>query len=410
MTEYLSIIIGLFSGVFLLDTIADLLNLTRLKVKLPKEFEGIYDSEKYSECLKYQQENTRFGIISRVTSFIITLVFILVGGFNSIDLTSRNFHTGSLVTGLLFIGILYSLNFITQLPFSIYDTFILEEKYGFNQTSVRTFCLDILKGTFLGGIIGGVIFSGIVYFFETMGPYAWLYSWITFTVFQILLMYLAPALIMPLFNKFSPLPNGSLRSAIEKYAKAQKFHLNGIFTMDSSKRSSKSNAFFTGYGKYRRLVLFDTLISKHTDQELVAVLAHEIGHFKNKHILKSLAQSILVTGVIFFAFCLLMNNKLLFEAFKMRYISVYASVIFIGMICSPILKVLSIFTNKLSRKHEFEADAFAKKTLGEPEILVSALKKLARDNLAHLTPHPLKVALDYSHPPILERIHALILN
>jgi STE24 endopeptidase len=212
---------------------------------------------------------------------------------------------------------------------------------------------------------------------------------------------------MPLFNKFSPLPEGELRSAIEAYARKRNFKLSGIFTMDSSKRSTKSNAFFTGFGKFRRLVFFDTLISKQTTEELIAVLAHEIGHFERKHIIKSMVLSIITTGIVFYTFALFLNNPDLFAAFKMESISVYASIVFVGFIYSPLLRFLSIFTQKLSRKHEFEADDFAVETYGRPELLISALKKLSVDNMSHLTPHPLKVILDYTHPPILERIKAL---
>lgn len=407
MNLYLAIILTLILGVYLLETTADLLNLGRLQGELPAEFKGVFDPEKYSVSLRYQKEGTRFEIIRKTISVGVTVVFILLGGFNWIDQIAQSFHFGSIVTGLIFVGILSTLKFLFQLPFSIYDTFVLEEKYGFNKTTPKTYCLDLIKGTILGGILGGIVFSGIVYFFESFGPNAWFYSWIALTLFQIMLLYLAPAVIMPLFNKFSPLPEGELRSAIEAYAKKRKFQLSGIFTMDSSKRSTKSNAFFTGFGKFRRLVFFDTLITKHTTEELIAVLAHEIGHFERKHIIKAMILSILTTGIVFYTFALFLNNPELFAAFKMESISVYASIVFVGFIYSPMLRFLSIFTQRLSRKYEFEADDFAVETYGRPELLISALKKLSVDNMAHLNPHPLKVILDYTHPPILERIQAL---
>jgi len=407
MNFYLAWIIGFLTLVFLLDTTSDLLNLNYLKQDLPAEFQGIYDSEKYSQSLSYQREGTYFEFIRRTFFFGLTLLFILLGGFNSADQFARSFHYNTVITGLIFIGTLSFIRFCFQLPFSLYDTFVIEEKYGFNKTTVATFFLDILKGTLLGVILGAPIFAGIVYFFETAGMYGWLYSWMAVTFFQIVLAYIAPAIIMPLFNKFSPLPDGKLRQAIEEYARKKNFKLQGIFTMDSSKRSTKSNAFFTGFGRFRRLVLFDTLVEKHSTEELMAVFAHEVGHFKRKHIIKSMILSIVTLAITFYLFGLFLNNPDLFLAFRMSEVSVYASLIFISILYSPLARVLSIFTQRLSRKYEFEADEFAYQTYGHAEMLISALKKLSRDNLSHLTPHPLKIILDYTHPPVLDRINAL---
>ncbi len=407
MNLYLLFILTFLIGVFFLDTLADLLNLSRLNGELPQEFQGIYDSGKYLQSLKYQRENVYFDLVHRTVDLWVSIPFILLGGFNTVDTFSRSFGLSYIPTGLIFVGTLSFLRFFIEFPFSIYSTFVLEAKFGFNKTTLKTFFQDLIKGTLIGAILGGFIFSGIVYFFENAGPHAWLFCWIAVTLFQFILLYLAPVVILPLFNKFEPLPEGLLKQAIENYAKTQKFALNGIFTMDSSKRSTKSNAFFTGFGRFRRLVLFDTLIAKQSIEELVAVLAHEIGHFKEKHIIKSLILSILTMGVIFYTFHLFINNTQLFEAFQMTHTSVYASIVFVGFLYSPLFRILSLFTQKLSRKHEFEADAYAIHTYGNPEILISALKKLSVDNLSHLTPHPLKVALDYSHPPILERIYAL---
>ncbi len=407
MHFYLNLILILLISVYVLDTSADLFNLTRLNSQLPNEFVGIYDQKKYSESIRYQKDNTQFSVLQRTIFLILTLIFIIYGGFNSVDLFSRSFGLSSISTGLIFVGSLSFIRFWLTLPFSIFDTFVLEAKYGFNKTTPKTFILDIVKGTILGTLIGAPIFAGIVYFFENSGKFGWLYCWIAFTAFQIILMYLAPAVIMPLFNKFEPLPESSLRTAIENYAKTRNFTLSGIFTMDSSKRSTKANAFFTGFGKFRRLVLFDTLIEKQSQDELVAILAHEIGHFEKKHIIKSMILSIMTSGLMFFVFSLFLNNSDLFAAFGMSYVSAYASIVFIGLLVGPFLRLFSIFTQFLSRKHEFEADEFAVQTYGNPETLISALKKLSIDSLSHLNPHPLKVLLDYSHPPILERIEAL---
>lgn len=407
MNFYFVLILAFLISVFILDTLADLLNVGRLKTDLPNEFKGIYDSDKYSKSIRYQKENVYFEFFRRTTFLIVTITFFCLGGFNWVDHLARQFQFGSVVTGLIFTGLLIFLRFLLQLPFSIYDTFGIEAKYGFNKTTPKTFILDLIKGAIIGTLLGGLILSGMIYFFEQAGSYAWLYAWLAFTAFQITLMYLAPAVIMPLFNKFKPLSEGSLKNAIENYAKTRQFKLSGIFTMDSSLRTTKANAFFTGFGRFRRLVLFDTLIEKQTEDELVAVLAHEIGHFELKHIIKTMVISLLSSGFVFFTFSLFLNNSELFAAFQMENVSVYASLLFIGFLYSPVLRVLSIFSGILSRKHEFEADRFAVETYGKAETLISALKKLSVDSLSHLDPHPLKVALDYSHPPILQRIAAL---
>ncbi len=294
-----------------------------------------------------------------------------------------------------------------SLPFSVYSTFVIEEKYGFNKTTPKTFVLDILKGWLLGVVIGAPVFSAVLWFFGQTGPMAWAYCWGALTVIQIFLMFIAPVVIMPIFNKFIPLEDRELKEAIEEYAKKQDFKMKGVFSMDGSKRSTKSNAFFTGFGRFRRIVLFDTLISKHTTEELVSILAHEMGHYKKKHILKSMIISILSTGLMFYILSIFMNNSGLFMAFQMEHVSIYASLFFFGFLYAPIEMVLSIFGNMLSRRHEYEADAWAVRTYRRPQSMIAALKKLSVDNLSNLTPHPLKVFLSYSHPPVLERIRAI---
>lgn len=407
MNPYFILILTFLVATFALDTLIDGLNLTRLKGPLPAEFKDIYDSKKYEDSLRYQRETHLFQAVQRTFSFLATLLFILLGGFNTVDLFARSFGWDSIPTGLVFVGTLALLSGVLHLPFSLYETFVLEEKYGFNQTTLKTFLGDLLKGVLLGSLLGGLVFSGILFFFDRMGPEGWLYAWIGITVFQLLLSYLAPAVIMPLFNRFSPLVEGPLKDAIEAFSDKLNFKLSGIYTMDSSKRSTKGNAFFTGFGRFRRLVLFDTLVSKQSVEELVAILAHEIGHFKRKHILKSMLLSMSISGLMFFTFSLFLNNPRLFEAFQMRYVSIYGSLVFIGFFYSPLFRLFALFTQRLSRKYEFEADTFAVETYGHPSHLISALKKLSMDNLSHLTPHPLKVFFDYSHPPILKRIEAL---
>jgi STE24 endopeptidase len=407
MNTYLIIILSIIIVDYILDIVVDMLNVKHVKTDLPKEFEGYYDAEKYKKAQNYLKENTRFGIIVDSITTPITVAFILIGGFNYVDQIAGGFQISPIPTGLVFAGILMIASQILSIPFSIYSTFVIEEKYGFNLTTAKTFILDILKSWFLTAIIGGIIFAVILWFFDRTGTMAWVYCWIVVVIFQIVLTFFAPVVILPLFNKFYPLEDGELKTSIENYAKSQDFRLKGVFKMDASKRSTKSNAFFTGFGKYRRIVLFDTLIKKHTVDELVSILAHEMGHYKKKHILKSIIISIITTGFMFFILSLFINNEGLFQAFKMENTSIYASLFFFAFLYSPINMFISILSNMLSRKHEYEADTYASETYGKFESMISALKKLTVDNLSNLTPHPLKVFLSYSHPPVLKRIQSL---
>ena len=407
MNIYLLIILIIIIGDYLLDFIVETLNVKHVKTELPKEFEGYYDAEKYKKAQNYLKETTRFGIITDTITTPITLAFILIGGFNYVDQIARGFQLGPIPTGLIFAGILMFASQILSIPFSVYSTFVIEEKYGFNRTTVKTFILDILKSLLLIAIIGGFVFSIILWFFGKAGDLAWIYCWVVVVLIQLVLTFIAPVVIMPLFNKFFPLEDGDLKTAIENYAKSQLFKMRGVFTMDASKRSTKSNAFFTGFGRFRRIVLFDTLIKKHTVDELVSVLAHEMGHYKKKHIFKSILISIITTGLMFFILSLFINNQGLFSAFKMEHTSIYASLFFFAFLYTPISMVISIFSKILSRKHEYEADSYAVTTYGKPESMISALKKLTVDNLSNLTPHPLNVFLNYSHPPVLERIQSM---
>ena len=401
------IILVILIGTYLLDLIVELLNIKHLKTQLPDEFIGYYDEEKYKKSQEYEKENTRFTIISDTIILPITLAFIIFGGFNTVDQFARSFNMGMIPTGLIFSGILIFAYQVIALPFSIYNTFVIEEKYGFNQTSIKTFILDIIKSCILIVIIGGIILSAVLWIFHTMGYWAWLYGWIGITLFQIFLLFIAPVVIMPLFNKFIPLEEGELKQAVSQYVKSQEFKIKGIFTMDGSKRSSKSNAFFTGFGKFRRIVFFDTLIKKHNTDELVSILAHEVGHYKKKHILKHMVTSIITSGLMFYLLSFCINNQKLFNAFRMEETSIYASLFFFGFLYTPIDMIISIFGNFISRKHEYEADAYVIKTLNHHKPMIEALKKLSVDNLSNLTPHPLKVFLSYGHPPVLKRIHAI---
>ncbi len=407
MNIYLIIILAIIIGNYILDLIIETLNLKAIKKELPKEFVGFYDASKYEKSQEYLKDNTKFKLIQGLFSVGIVLFLILSGSFNFVDQIARSFNLNIIFTGLIFTGILFFFFQIIEIPFSIYHTFVIEEKYGFNRTKLKTFVSDLLKGWLLSTIIGGLLFSLVLWFFMTSGELAWIFCWIGVSIFQLFLIFIAPIVIMPLFNKFIPLEDGELKQSIETYAQSQNFRLKGLFKMDGSRRSSKSNAFFTGFGKYRRIVLFDTLIKNHSVEELVSVLAHEMGHYKKKHILKTIIISIFSNGLMFFALSLFINNQGLFAAFGMDNLSIYASLLFFTFLYTPINIILSLAGSILSRKHEYEADNYAITTYKKPEAFILALKKLSVDNLSNLTPHPLKVFIAYSHPPVLERIKAI---
>ena len=407
MNIYATIILITIIFSFVLDLISNLLNLKALDPKLPKEFADVFDAEKYSKSQQYTKVNTRFGFITSIFSLVLTLVFWFAGGFNYLDEIVRSWNLHFIWTGLLFIAILMFAKSFISLPFSIYQTFVIEEKFGFNKTTVKTFILDIVKGLGLGIALGGPLLAGLLAFFQYSGNYAWLYAWGATTVFSLIVQFIAPTWIMPLFNKFTPLEEGELRQTIMDYAKKVNFSLQNLFVMDGSKRSSKSNAFFTGFGKRKRIALFDTLIEKHTVKELLLVLAHEIGHYKKKHIIKSMVISIFHMGIMFYLLSIFLNHKGLFDAFYMQDMSIYTGLIFFGMLYSPVEMILSVFMQIFSRKNEYEADSYAAETTQDSQSMIDALKKLSVDNLSNLTPHPFYVFLNYSHPPVLQRINAL---
>lgn len=413
MNGYLIFVIALLVFDYVLEVVVEQLNLRRLSPEIPEEFRGVYDAEKYAKSQNYTREGTRFALVETTVMLPLTIAFILLGGFRFVDHIARSAGWGMIPTGLLFAAILGGLSMVVGLPFKIYDTFVIEERYGFNKTTVATFVTDLVKEILLGAILGGAVLAGVLWFFAHAGPLAWLYAWGALAVFQLVLMFIAPVVILPLFNKFTPLEAGDLRSAIEKYSASQNVALSGIFKIDGSKRSTKSNAYFTGFGKTKRIALFDTLIEKHTTDELVAVLAHEVGHSKLGHIKKFIVVSLASSLLMFWILSRFIAEPGLYEAFKVPFeavhgqMPIYAGLLFFGFLYSPIAMILGLLGNILSRKHEFEADAFAAKTANASETMVAALKKLSVDNLSNLTPHPLKVFLEYSHPPTLARIAAL---
>lgn len=404
MNVYQLIVILLLTIPFVIELIVENLNLKYLTTSIPKEFKGIYKPDKYKKSQLYLKTSTKFGLIESGTSLLLLIVFLVMGGFAWADNIARSMGSTEIIQGLVFAGILFILTTVISLPFSIYETFVIEQKFGFNKSSYKTFTKDFFVSLLLSLVLGGIVFSLLIYFFDNFGESAWFIAWIFVSLFELFILFISPVVIMPLFNKFKSLESLKLKTEINKFAKKENFALQGIYTMDGSKRSTKSNAFFTGLGRFRRIVLFDTLIKQHTVNELVAVLAHEIGHYKKGHIIKLLLISLITIGISLWVLSLLINNPLIFEAFGVEQISTYASLIFVFIFISPLFEIISVITNYISRKFEFEADKYAIESFGHKTDFVNALKKLSVNNLSNLTPHPVKVFMDYSHPPVLARI------
>jgi len=392
---------------FALHLSANLLNLKALKLELPPALEGVYKPEDYRNSQEYTRTITRFDFTATTFGLLLLLSFWFAGGFNYLDQIVRAWGFVPIINGLLYIGILLITYSLLTLPFSIYATFVIEEHFGFNRTTLRIFFLDRVKGLALATLLGIPLLAGILSLFEYAGNYAWLYCWLTVTIFNMVIQFIAPIWIMPLFNKFTPMEPGELKDAIQSYARSTGYEVRNISVMDGSKRSTKANAFFTGFGRTKRIALFDTLISKHTIQELIAVLAHEIGHYKKKHVLWGILISIAHTGLIFYLLSVLLGSSGLYQAFYMDHTSIYAGLLFFGLLYTPVEMVLSVALHMFSRRNEYEADRFATQTTGEPGSLVEALKNLHSDNLSNLTPHPFYVFLNYSHPTLLQRIKAI---
>ena len=404
---YYLIIIGALILEYLLSTISSVFNMNSVSEDVPNGFQDHYDEDKYAKSQAYLKDNTRFGLLSSTFSLALMLIVIHTGLFGILDHIVRAQTVHPILAGLLFFGIIFIVNDMINLPISLYGTFVIEEKYGFNKTTAKTFMLDKLKGYALTVILGSVVIGPILYFFNTYGENGWWIAWGLITAFMIAVQPLFVHVIAPMFNKFAPLEEGELRTAIEVFAEKVNFPIARIDMMDGSKRSSHSNAYFSGFGKSRRIALFDTLLDKHTTEEIVSVVAHEVGHYKKKHIITGTILGILETGVMLFVFNLIMNDPALFSVFGVETVSVYGGLIFFGMLYSPVSLLTSIFTTAMSRKNEFEADAYSLEHTQNEEALISMLKGLAANNLSHLTPHPLMVFLSYSHPPVMDRIAAV---
>ncbi len=407
MNPYAAVILITLLVDYLLGLIADVLNLKASSSDPPAELVHVYDAESYRRSQQYTRVATRFGFLTSTFDLAVLLVFWGVGGFDRLDLWLRGFELHSVLTGLLYIGILALAKSAVDLPFAVYSTFVIEERFGFNRTTPRTFVFDLVKALALAVVIGAPLLALVLTLLERLGDSAWLVCWLATSVITLALQLVFPVWILPLFLKFTPLEDGELREELSAYARKVGFALQGIFVIDGSRRTSRTNAFFTGLGRNKRIALFDTLIERHTVPELTAVLAHEVGHYKKKHIVKGLVLSIAHGGVMFYLLQVFLSHQGLFDAFGMEQTSIHAGLVFFGLLYAPVELLLALFLNRQSRRHEFEADRFAVDTLEEPEAMASALEKLSADNLSNLTPHPFYVFLNYSHPALVERVAAI---
>ena len=404
---YYLIIVSSIILEYLLSSIGSILDIRSITPEIPKDFQVAYDKEKYAKSQEYLKARTKFGLISSTFSLILIMIVIHTGIFGHLNdfVNAQTDHY--LFRGLLFIAIIYFFQDIISIPFSIYSTFVIEQKFGFNKTTIGLFISDKFKGYAIFIVLGSIIIAPILFLFHSYPIYGWLIAWSLLTVFMIAIQPVFIHVISPMFNKFTPLDDGELRTAIEKYTKLINFPLARIDIMDGSKRSAHSNAYFSGFGKSRRIAIFDTLVDKHSTEEIVSVVAHEVGHYKLKHIIQGTVIGIIETGVILFVFSKIMNDLGLFSVFGVDELSVHAGLIFFSMLYAPVSMVTSIISSVISRKNEFSADKYSYETTNNKEALISMLIGLAANNLAHLTPHPFKVFLTYSHPPVLDRIEAI---
>jgi STE24 endopeptidase len=402
-----TIIVGIVIFNYIFSRILEYLNATRYGAPIPGELEDVYDKEKYEKSMAYKKVNYRFAILTGTFSMALILLMLFYGGFAFADDLVRNVTQHPILITLLFFGLLMFASDLINIPFSVYDTFVIEERFGFNKTTVKTFILDKLKSWMLGIIMGGGILAVIVWFYTLTGQNFWIFAWIFISIYTIFMYMFYSNLIVPLFNKQSPLEEGELRDAITTFSDKAGFTLKNIFVIDGSKRSTKANAYFTGLGAKKRIVLYDTLINDLETDEIVGVLAHEIGHYKKKHTLTGLILSIIQTGAILYVLSLFVGSPVLSEALDASQPSFHIGLIAFGMLYSPLSLVLGIGMNVMSRKNEYQADRYASEMF-RPQPLVDALKKLSRKNLSNLTPHPVYVFFHYSHPPLSQRVKALL--
>ncbi|SCA63756.1 CAAX prenyl protease 1 homolog [Chlamydiales bacterium SCGC AG-110-P3] len=394
------------ASVYSLHLAADLLNRRRLVLPLPDAFRNLITEHDYDRQRAYCHDRITFGIALSLTTVIAVLGLAGCGVFAWLDSSIREWHFPEAATSLIFFGVLYVAHVVFTLPFSAYSTFVIEERYGFNRTTFKTFVLDIIKKLLLGSVIGSIILMTVLWFFNIAGNDAWLYCWGAIATLQVSLTYIAPIVIFPLFNTYSSLPSGELRNAIETYAGAQQFPYKDIYVCDASKRSSKGNAFFVGFGKLRRIALYDTLIKQLSVDEIVAIFAHEVGHYRRHHVPILTALSMTVLALQLWIFSSIVQMEYMTQAFGFSHHSLHATILVFGYLYIPLDTMLSVVGLWISRCFEFQADAFAANT-SSATVLVSALKILGKQNYIHLSPHPLAVVMEHSHPPITQRIKAL---
>ena len=400
------IIIAILIISFIADKILDILNEQHFDDEIPNKLKDVYDANEYKKSQSYKKTNAKF---SNITSFVttgITLVFFLLDGFKYLDRFARTFTENPILVALIFFGVIILGSEIVSTPISYYSTFVIEEKFGFNKSTKKIFWLDKIKGLVISLLLGIGILSLFVWFYQLTGKNFWIYAWVSLAVFSLFMNMFYAKLIVPLFNKQSPLEDGKLKSAIEKYANNVGFTINNIFVIDGSKRSTKANAYFSGFGSQKRITLYDTLINDLEVEEIVAVLAHEVGHYKRKHTIFNLISSILITGLTLYILSLFVNSNALSEALGVSIPSFHIGLVAFGVLYSPISEVTGLFMNYISRKFEYQADNFAKETF-EARALVNSLKKLSKNSLTNLTPHPAFVFMNYSHPTLLQRINNL---
>ncbi len=397
------IIIAIIIIDFIIDKYIDFLNAKQFDDKIPTELNDVYNEEEYYRSQSYKKENYKFSLITSTFTILITLSFFIFKGFAWVDQVARDINDNEIIITLIFFGIIMLGSDIISTPFAFYQNFIIEEKYGFNKSTKKLFFTDKLKGWLLSILIGGGILALIVWFYQKTGENFWIYTWVFIGIFTVFMTMFYSSLIVPLFNKQTPLEEGELRSSIESFAKKIGFNLDKIFVIDGSKRSTKANAYFSGFGAKKRIVLYDTLIDDLNSDEIVAVLAHEVGHYKKKHVFINMILSLLLTGLTLFILSIFINNAVLSEALSVSQPSFHIGLVAFGILYSPISEITGILMNYLSRKFEFQADNYAKEKFNG-EALISSLKKLSKNSLSNLTPHKANVFVHYSHPTLLQRI------
>lgn len=402
----LYIIIGITATSYIFEQVLEYINIRSQREEIPDEVAAFYDRDKYIKSLQYHRELTNFSFITSGFSFLLSVAMLLFGGFGWIDGILRNVVENEILLALAFFGTITIASDIITLPFQWHRIFVIEEKYGFNKTTLKLFIADKLKGYILGALIGGALLSALIYLVQTIGPNFWIWFALIACSFMFLMNMFYASVILPLFNKLTPLPEGELKTAIEAFARQVNFPLDNIFVIDGSKRSSKANAFFSGIGKKKKIVLYDTLINNHTTDELVAVLAHEVGHFKKKHIVWSYGVSVIQIVFMLYVLSLMIFNENLSLALGGQQQAIHLNLIAFAILFSPVSGITGLLMSILSRRNEFEADAYARQTYSGA-ALANALKKLSVDSLSDLYPHPVYVFFHYSHPPLLERLHAI---